>query len=314
MVEILAVGASRGGSGTAQAMRPAGFIGLGLMGQPMAVNLARSAIPLKAWNRTPGKMESVVAVGASVARDIDEVFAECESIFLMLSTSAAIDEVLGRGDERFRKRMSGKRIINTGTVRPEYSAALASDVAAAGGRYVEAPVSGSRQQAQEQRLVAMVAGEAEDVAIARVLLKGTCKETFDCGPVPNALKMKLAVNHFMIVMVTGLVEAFHFARRAGIDVALLREILAESPMASNVSQVKAHKLAARDWQPQAALADVLKNIHLIGEATIAAAALSPLLRTCRELYAAALDMDLGALDMVAVSEAFERLDAARAEA
>src|SRR5690606_41219492 len=64
---------------------------------------------------------------------------------------------------------------------------------------------------EERRLVAMVAGEPEAVARARALLRGTCKETFDCGPVPNALRMKLAVNLFMIVMVTGLVEAFHFA-------------------------------------------------------------------------------------------------------
>jgi len=284
-------------------MTNTGFIGLGLMGQPMAINLARASIPLKVWNRTPEKCASAVAAGAVRAREVDEIFSECGPIFLMLSSSAAIDAVLGRGDDRFRQRVSGKLIINTGTVRPEYSAALASEVRAAGGRYVEAPVSGSRQQAQERRLVAMVAGESEAVASARALLCATCKETFDCGPVPNALKMKLAVNLFMIVMVTGLVEAFHFAERAGIDVIALREILAASPMASHVSEVKSHKLIAKDWRPQAALADVLNNIHLIGEAAVAAGARSALLGTCRELYASALELNFGALDMVALSEA-----------
>lgn len=287
-----------------------GFIGIGLMGQPMAVNLARSELPLKVWNRTPEKLEPAIAAGAVPVRDVEEIFASCEAIFLMLSTSEAVDTVLGRGNASFRKRVSGKLIINTATVRPEYSVALAAEIRSAGGRYVEAPVSGSRQQAQERRLVAMLAGEPEDVDNARTLLSHTCKECFDCGPLPGALKMKLAVNLFMIVMVTGLVEAFHFAERAGIDLPTLREILAASPMASNVSQVKAHKLATRDWAPQAALADVLKNTDLVGEATVAAGAAAPLLRTCGELYARASELKLGAFDMVAVNAAFARLAAA----
>jgi 3-hydroxyisobutyrate dehydrogenase len=288
-------------------VKTTGFIGTGLMGQPMAVNLARSQLPLKVWNRTPEKLEPVIAAGAVPVHDVEEIFASCEAIILMLATSEALDSVLGRGTASFPKRVSGKLIVNTATVRPEYSVALAAAIRSAGGRYVEAPVSGSRQQAQERRLVAMLAGEPEDVAHARTLLSGTCKECFDCGPAPNALKMKLAVNLFMIVMVTGLVEAFHFAERANIDLAALREVLSASPMANNVSQVKAHKLAIKDWNPQAALADVFKNINLVSEATGTAGAAAPLLRTCSELYARALELRLGGLDMVAVNAAFERL-------
>jgi 3-hydroxyisobutyrate dehydrogenase len=293
-------------------MDTTGFIGIGLMGQPMAINLAHATLPLKVWNRTTEKLAPVIAAGAVPAHDVEEIFASCAAIFLMLSTAEAIDSVLGRGNASFRKRVSGKLIINTATVRPKYSKALAAEIRAAGGRYVEAPVSGSRQQAQERRLVAMLAGEPDDIASARTLLSHMCKECFDCGPAPNALKMKLAVNLFMIVMVTGLVEAFHFAGRAGIDLAALREVLAVSPMASNVSQVKAHKLAVKDWNPQAALADVLKNINLVSEATGAAGAAAPLLQTCGELYARALELQLGARDMIAVSAAFDRLAAASA--
>ncbi|MDX3910672.1 MAG: NAD(P)-dependent oxidoreductase [Sphingobium sp.] len=291
-------------------MIPVGFIGLGLMGQPMAVNLALSGVPLIVWNRTPAKLEPAVSGGAVAASNVEEVFARCETIILMLATPAAIDSVLGRGTPRLPTRVAGKLIINTGTTSPEYSSGLASEICAAGGRYVEAPVSGSRQQAQDSQLVAMVAGEPKDIASARAWLKAICRETFDCGPVPGGLKMKLAVNHFMIVMVTGLVEAFHFADRAGIDCAALREVLAASPMASNVSQVKASKLVSEDWRPQATIADVLKNVDLIANATAAAGASSPLMRTCRELYREAITLDRGGLDMVAVTEAFHRRSAA----
>src|SRR3546814_20321180 len=87
-----------------------------------------------------------------------------------------------------------------------FRSCLAAQVAEAGGRYVEAPVSGSRQQAQERRLVAMLSGERRDVVDARDLLAPICQASFDCGAIPGALRMKLAVNLFMIVMVSGLVE------------------------------------------------------------------------------------------------------------
>src|SRR3546814_10710126 len=88
----------------------------------------------------------------------------------------------------------------------------------------------------------------------------------------------------MIVMVSGLVEAFQFAERAGIDPAVLRDVLAVSPMASNVSQVKAGKLAARDWTAQAAISDVLRNVDLVREAVAGSGAAAPLIDSCRELY------------------------------
>ncbi|WP_116810618.1 NAD(P)-dependent oxidoreductase [Steroidobacter cummioxidans] len=288
-----------------------GFLGLGLMGQPMAANLSLSGTPLMVWNRTSGKTERIVEAGATVAIDIDAIFDACETLVMMLATPAAIDEVLGRGGPQFKQRLQGRLIINTGTASPEYSSALAADIRAVGGRYVEAPVSGSRKPAEERQLVAMVAGDPADVAVARRLLGPICRETFDCGPVPGGLRMKLAVNLFMIVMVTGLVETFHFAERANIDANALRDVLAVTPMANPVSQVKAAKLAAQDWAPQAALADVLKNVDLILDETGAASAATPLIETCRRLYGQAVALDRGTFDMVAVQAAYTHLTGTR---
>lgn len=277
----------------------------------MAANLALSGTPLMVWNRTPGKAERIVEAGATVANDVDAIFAECDTLVMMLATPAAIDEVLGRGTPQFEQRLQGRLIINTGTTSPEYSNALAADIRAVGGRYVEAPVSGSRKPAEERQLVAMVAGDPADVAVARRVLGPTCRETFDCGAVPGGLRMKMAVNLFMIVMVTGLVETFHFAERANIDANALRDVLAMTPMASPVSQVKAAKLAAQDWAPQAALADVLKNVDLILAETGAAGAATPLIETCRRLYGQAMALDRRDDDMVAVQAAYTHLTGTR---
>src|SRR5690606_10248166 len=150
-----------------------------------------------------------------------------------------------------------------GTVSPEYSTALVDAVGAAGGAYVEAPVSGSRVPAEQGRLVALLAGDDGAVAEVRPLLAPMCRETFDCGPVPGALLMKLAVNLFLITQVTGLTEAFHFAGRHGLDRRRFLDVLDAGPMASAVSRMKAPKLLSRDFTVQAAATDVLKNNRLI---------------------------------------------------
>jgi 3-hydroxyisobutyrate dehydrogenase len=137
-----------------------------------------------------------------------------------------------------------------------------------------------------------------------------CRKSVDCGSTPNALIMKFAVNLFMICMVTGLAEAVHFAQRHGVDLANLVTVLDASPMASDVSRVKAAKLASRDFAAQATIPNVLENTTLIAEAARAARIASPLLDVCHALYAetnALVDTDL---DMAAVVRAIEMRTAA----
>jgi 3-hydroxyisobutyrate dehydrogenase len=237
-----------------------GFLGLGTMGQPMALNLARKDVDLVVWNRSPGRAEPLDAAGARVAGSPAEVFASAETVILMLADGAATDTVLGRGDARFAAQVQDHLVVSMATVSPDYSRGLAADVRAAGGRYVESPVSGSRVPAEQAQLVAMAAGERNDVAAVRPLLDRMCRETFVCGDVPDALVMKLAVNLFLITMVTGLAEAVHFADRHGLDLTQLQSILDAGPMASPVSTLKVAKLVTDDFDVQASVA-VIRSIQ-----------------------------------------------------
>src|SRR3954469_3250803 len=92
-----------------------GFIGLGVMGQPMALNLQRSGVRLTVWNRTPDRCAPVVAAGARQAPTLDALFASARTILVMLADERSTDEVLDRGGERFPARVCGKRIIAMGT-------------------------------------------------------------------------------------------------------------------------------------------------------------------------------------------------------
>lgn len=282
-----------------------GFIGLGVMGQPMALRLARAGTPLVVWNRTPGRTAPLRAAGAEVARHPDEVFARAEAVFLMLADERAVDTVLGRGTPAFAARVGGRIVVHMGTTSPAHSRDLEADVRAAGGRYVEAPVSGSRVPAENGRLVALLAGEPATVQTVRPLLAPLCHETFVCGPAPRALLMKLSVNLFLITLVTGLTEAFHFAGRQGLDPRLFLEVLDAGPMASPVSRMKAPKLLAGDFSVQAAALDVLKNNRLIAEAARARGLASPLLDVCHALFEETVGLGHGGEDMVAVLRAIE---------
>ncbi|MFD8192853.1 NAD(P)-dependent oxidoreductase [Streptomyces wuyuanensis] len=282
-----------------------GFAGLGIMGQPMALNLVRSGQDLVVWNRGAARCEPLRAAGAGVAARPSELFARSGVVLMMLADGPATDSVLGRGTPDFAVNVARRTVVHMGTTSPEYSRLLESDVRAVGGRYVEAPVSGSRGPAEAGRLVAMLAGEESAVETVRPLLRPMCHETFVCGPAPNALLMKLAVNLFLITMVTGLTEAYHFADRHGLDRERFLAVLDAGPMASGVSRMKAPKLMGRDFEAQAAAVDVLKNNRLIAAAARDSGLASPLLDVCHALFGETVSLGYGASDMVAVLRAIE---------
>jgi 3-hydroxyisobutyrate dehydrogenase len=228
----------------------------------------------------------------------------------MLRNEAATDVVLARHTPRFGPRVSGRTIVNMATPSPRYSTTLEAEVLTQDGQYLEAPVSGSRKPAEAGQLVAMLAGAPATIALARPTLSCMCRTLVDCGPTPNALILKCAVNLFMICMVTGLAEAMHFAQCQGIDLATFVAVLDASPMASDVSRVKATKLASHDYAAQATIPNVLENIALIAEAARATRTASPLLDLCHSLYAEAAEVLRSDVDMIAVIRAIERRSAA----
>jgi len=282
-----------------------GFIGLGVMGTPMASNLARAGTRLVLWNRTPEKCRPLEDLGAERVDLASDVFRTTRIVLLMLANEAAIDAVLMRGRNEFAALVADRTIVQMGTTSPEYSRGLEVDVLAAGGRYVEAPVSGSRKPAESGQLVGMLAGDEFSVAEVRPLLAPVCARTFVCGAVPRALSMKLAVNLFLIATVGALAEATHFAERHELDLELFREVLDAGPMASSVSKMKLPKLIAKEFSVQASITDVLMNNRLIANAARDAGIASPLLDVCHALFAETESSGRGALDMAAVLCAIE---------
>jgi 3-hydroxyisobutyrate dehydrogenase len=282
-----------------------GFVGLGFMGEAMAGNLVRAGTPLLVWNRNPAKAIALVDEGAEAVVDVAELFKRADVIILMLANADAIDDVLRRGTPEFAGLVAGRTIVHMGTTEPAYSLALEADILAAAGHYVEAPVSGSRVPAENGELVAMLAGEPDAVELVRPLLAPMCRDTTVCGPVPGGLVMKLSVNIYLITVVTGLAEAFHFAKAQGLDLNRFIDVLNNGQMASPIMRVKGPKLLNDEFSAQAAIADVLMNNRLITGAAREAGIPVPLIDVCEALYAETVDLGLGGADMSAVVKAIE---------
>lgn len=277
-----------------------GFIGTGNMGLPMAGRLLDAGFPLLVWNRTHARGDALRARGAIVADSVDALFDRCTVVLVMLLDEHAVNAVLQPGTPAFAHRVRGRTLVMLGTTAPAYSHALDARVRACGGQYVEAPVSGSREPAAAGALVGMTAGEVDAVRFVEPLLATLCRQVFSCGAVPAALRMKLAVNHYLVVLVAALAEAVRSAEACGVDIGTFRAVLDAGPMASPVSRAKLDKLLARDFSPQAAIHDVATIAALVHDQARSSGMEAPLAETTARLFAEARERGLADLDMAAV--------------
>jgi 3-hydroxyisobutyrate dehydrogenase len=289
-----------------------GFLGLGVMGQPMALNLRRAGHALAVWSRTAANGEPLGAAGAEVCPDPAAVCARAEIVFMMLFDEPAIDAVLARGTPDFERMLRGRLLVNMASVAPAYARSLAGEIEAAGGRYVEAPVSGSRVPAEKGQLVAMLAGDEAACDDVRPLLAAMCAQAIYCGPIGNGLLMKLAINIFMLCSSVGLAEAYHFADRNGLPLDRFQEVADSSQMASALSRIKLAKLMSGDFTRQGAVLDGVNNTKLITDAARDAHASAGLIAVVQELFNEAFALGHGTQDMIAVIRAMEARSRARA--
>lgn len=285
---------------------PLGFIGIGLMGAPMALNLVRAGTPLVVWNRTRERLAPVVAEGAAEAADVADVFARCDTVLLMLVDEQATDAVLRRGGEEFARLVAGHTVVSFGSTSPAYAEGLADDIRAAGGRFVEAPVAGSRVPAAEGRLVAMLGGDEDVAREVTPLLDPLCRAALYCGGPGAGLRMKLAVNLYLTTTMPALAEATHFAERSGLDLDAFAQAIGLGQTGSDLTRVKLPKLIGRDFSPQAATSDAFNITRLVLSEAAAVGAATPLLAQASALFADTIALGSARDDMSAVIRALER--------
>ncbi|KAF3072736.1 hypothetical protein V8C43DRAFT_246384 [Trichoderma afarasin] len=273
-----------------------GFLGLGVMGTPMALNLCRR-FPTTVWNRTASKCAALVQAGAGLGQTPAKVVEQSDVIFTMMFDGPAIRSVI---DDDFRKALRGKTLVNTSSVSVEFSQSLAKEVQEAGGKFIEMPVSGSKVPAETGNLVGMMAGDQAECERIRPFVEPITSAAVYCGPIGAGLKTKYAVNIFLITVTAGLAESMNLARAQGLNLEAFSSVLDAGPLASAYSKIKLAKMAKQDWSAQAAVKDCYNSTELIRTAAKAAEAKTPLIQVCNSLYKQAIDSGLEEEDMIAV--------------
>ena len=164
-------------------MKPTiGFIGLGLMGGPMASNLVKAGFPVTVWNRTASKAESLVKQGAKLASNPREVALQADVLITIVSDPAALEEVLWGANGAMDGLRRGSLYIDSSTVSPDLARRLAKVCADRGVDFLDAPVTGGNWGAEKGELVFMVGGDAKVLDRAQPVLDVLGKKFFLLGP------------------------------------------------------------------------------------------------------------------------------------
>ena len=234
-------------------MTDIGFIGLGVMGGPMAANLVEAGFSVTGFNRSPAKVERLVAAGGRGAASAAEAVEGADVVITMLPDSPDVSAVLlgdGDGDSGLLARLTpGTTVIDMSTIRPDVARSLAAAGAERGVGVLDAPVSGGEQGAVDARLSVMVGGEAATFETARPVLDAVGRTIVHVGPAGAGQTVK-AANQLIVGGTLQLVaEALVFLSAHGVDRERAVEVLAGGLAGSAVLDRKAPAMLARNFDP-----------------------------------------------------------------
>jgi 3-hydroxyisobutyrate dehydrogenase-like beta-hydroxyacid dehydrogenase len=287
-------------------MRRIGFIGLGTMGLPMAVNMARAGLELMVYNRTRSRVHPALEAGAVEADSPSAVFQWADTFVLMLSGPEAIDAVLMPVIKERPEMLKGKIVVNMGTNPPSFSRRLAARLDNVGAVFVDAPVSGTKVPAEQGALVIMASGPEEVIDQLSPIFKAVGDKVVRCGAVPQATMMKLAVNIVLSAAISGLVEGAHFAKRCGLDQGTFFQLILCGPMGNDLFAIKAKQIMEENFAPQASIETVREMLKHITDTAYDINAFIPNTRSNMNLIAAAMNLGLANEDACAIIKVFDK--------
>jgi 3-hydroxyisobutyrate dehydrogenase-like beta-hydroxyacid dehydrogenase len=283
-------------------MMNVGWIGTGKLGLPMAARIAASGICVRAYVRSPDRIEAIRA--RDVVCVTFQEMAALNIVFISLPDDAALRQV---ADELIPVLRRGAVLIETSTVSPTVSAEIGKELAAHGVAYLRAPVSGNPIAAEAGKLTAMVSGPKEAFEVIRPLMASYSQAQFWLGEGEQARYAKLAVNLMLAVSAGMLGEALALARRGNVAMADVLDLIAASAIGSPMVAGKVGFLKAGDYTPTFSGRQVAKDLDLILGAANATGVAAPLAAFMRTQFAA-----LGARgeidqDFIAVVKVAQRL-------
>jgi 3-hydroxyisobutyrate dehydrogenase-like beta-hydroxyacid dehydrogenase len=239
-----------------------GFLGLGIMGTGMAANLVRAGFEVTVWNRSAEKTAPLVALGARAAATPKEVVEASEITFAILSDPAAAEAVCFGADGVLEGLRDGRGYVDMSTVDAGTSRRIAAAVAGRGGRFVEAPVSGTKKPAEDGTLVILAAGDQSLFDEALPAFGKMGKKTMYLGETGNGAHMKLIINMIMGGMMTLLCEGIALGEKTGLKPAEILDALDAGALANPMFKGKGGMILAENYATNFPLKHMQKDLRL----------------------------------------------------
>jgi len=275
------------------------------MGKPMALNLVKAGHDVSVWNRSPGKTGELEQAGAKVFTQKKDIVDHCDILFACVTDPAAAQDLVIGSDGIANYIDNSKSFVDMSTVDEETVDIVAKAITAKGGRYLEAPVSGSKVPAEQGTLLIMCAGDESLYNESKECFDAMGKKTYFLGDLGKGARMKLVINAVMGAQMAALAEGIELARQSDLDVSVLHDLLCNGALNSPLVQGKGKALLAENYATNFPLKHQQKDLRLALQLSDKVRQQIPVISATNELYKTAMARDAGDLDMCAVVNALK---------
>jgi len=283
------------------------FIGLGIMGTPMAIHLAEAGHAVAGYNRTPEKAAPLVAAHGRAAESIADAVRDADVVCVMVPDSPDVQQVLAGEHGVFATAKPGTLIIDFSTIRPDVTVELARQARASGFRLLDAPVSGGEGGAVNATLSIMVGGEAEDFEAARPVFDTVGKTIVHVGPSGSGQTVKAANQLIVAANIQALAEAVVFLEAYGVDTEAALQVLGGGLAGSKALEQKRDNMLSRSFKPGFRIELHHKDLGIVTAAAREVGVVVPVGGLVAQLMASARAAGDGSLDHSALLRGVERL-------
>jgi 3-hydroxyisobutyrate dehydrogenase len=242
------------------------FLGAGQMGTPMATRLISAGFNVHIWNRTRGRVKSLVQLGAIEASTPAEATTNADVVVTMLPDGPTIETVFAGAEGAFATLSRGAVWLQMGTIGIEWTETLRKSATDAGVLFVDAPVSGSVSPATSGELIILASGPEGAQSVADRIFAALGHGTFWLGTAGAGSRAKLVLNNWLVDLVEMVAETLKLSEALGLDPRVIVEILAEVPIGSPYAVAKARSMLDGDFASNFALKHAVKDALLTLEA------------------------------------------------
>ena len=284
-----------------------GFLGLGIMGSGMAANLKKCGHSLVLYNRTREKAGPLLSRGAVWAGSPPALAKQVEVVFTMLAHPDAVEEVALGKDGFLSHLPQGRMWVDCSTVNPSFSRKMAAEAQARGIRFLGAPVTGSKEQAAQAKLVFWLGGEAADLEACRPLLQCMGNRIVYCGGQGMGASLKMVMNQLLGTMMAAFAEGLVLGESLGLSRQVLFEALLNGPAAAPFLAVKRERIEKDDFgAADFPLRWLQKDLHLASVSAYETGVSMPLTNVAKEIYRLAIREGDGDKDFSAIYDYLAR--------